>query len=86
MITKLQSEFNNLYYHYFTTIGVLQRDYNKENINDAMLELSKNIKESSQKIIESFQVKKASNISHVSFDFDRYVSFLEDHLSFIDSI
>lgn len=83
MFMELRNEVNHLLYLYFNSVGVLQRDYSREDIAEQVQAMSREIKNSKDRIYGMLdQVeKKAESVPGEDLP-DREV--LRDGLEFLD--
>lgn len=84
MFTKLRNEVNHLLYLYFNSVGVIQRDYDREGIETQVQEMCSEIRSSKDRIYSHLDklLRKTAEPSAVEDVPDRTV--LEDGLEFVD--
>ena len=87
-LTSLQCEVNHLLFLYYTSIGVLQRDYNDPTLDQSMDELLKEIVECKRRIDRYFS--DGCHVENVSNDLKSVLEagkiYREDALAFIDDV
>lgn len=85
-ITELQNEANHLLFLYFTSIGVIQRDANSDDIEDKIHELRREIEECRERMLKYME----ENVEKVKLrdDYEDIVAegkkFVRDGFCFLD--
>lgn len=82
MISELIQEFNNIYTHYYTAIGIIQRDY-QTGVEDVIPELANNINKSKDRIMMLLD-KNTDLAVFKNKNLEKYEIYLKEWLSFID--
>jgi hypothetical protein len=84
---RFQEEVNNLVFLYYNAIGIIQRDFNDENIQNAMSSLSNDLKECKNRILEMLEDEEEIKIINES---ERILeegnNFVNDAFYFIDKL
>lgn len=85
-VTEIQNEANHLLFLYFTSIGVIQRDSDAQDIDDKMNELAKEIKACKVRL-NDYLNEEAKDVDLCKDYYDvinEGKEFVKDGISFID--
>lgn len=85
---KLQEEINKLLYHYYNALGIIQRDFDKDDIDETITNISNEIKECKNKILTLLESKIEK--LEISKDYNEILkdgsNFVEDATYLIDRL